>query len=215
MLSHYGIASRAAHRAQAYRLVQQGPAGSAEFRAAFNRIDEPAAAIAAIDAFYRPLVETAGRLMSATAPALVFPPPAGLAGRHRWQSAAAIPAAAGAGPGSARTGSASSMRPRPSSWAWRRWGACCSDFFPADCPLFTLLDQARAEGASVADREMTVETPALGHRLIAVDVAPLADRAGLAVADPAGALLHRPAGRGADPPRRHPRHGDARGRSGP
>ena len=35
----------------------KGLPGSAEFRAAFNRIDEPGAAMAAITAFYRPLIE--------------------------------------------------------------------------------------------------------------------------------------------------------------
>jgi len=53
------------------------------------------------------------------------------------------------------------------------------EIFPEDSPLFALIDQARADSTSVADREMAVEAPALGRRLIAVDVAPLAsDRPG-------------------------------------
>ena len=57
-------------------------------------------------------------------------------------------------------------------------GRPLGDFMPPDCPLFSLLDQARAEAASVADREMTIEGSALGRRLVAVDVAPLPERAG-------------------------------------
>jgi two-component system nitrogen regulation sensor histidine kinase GlnL len=52
------------------------------------------------------------------------------------------------------------------------------DFIPADSPLFSLLAQARADTTSVADREMAIESAALGRRMVAVDVAPLAERAG-------------------------------------
>ena len=54
-------------------------------------------------------------------------------------------------------------------------GRPLSDFIALDCPLFSLLGQARVEGTSVTDREMTIEGSALGRRLAAVDVAPLAD----------------------------------------
>jgi two-component system, NtrC family, nitrogen regulation sensor histidine kinase GlnL len=57
-------------------------------------------------------------------------------------------------------------------------GRPLADFIPADCPLFSLLDQARAEGSSIADREMTIEGSSLGRRLVAVDMAPLAERPG-------------------------------------
>lgn len=57
-------------------------------------------------------------------------------------------------------------------------GRALGDFMPADSPLFSLLAQARAEKASVADREMAIESAALGRRMIAIDVAPLAERAG-------------------------------------
>ena len=57
-------------------------------------------------------------------------------------------------------------------------GRALSEFMPADSPLFSLLAQARSEKASVADREMTIESAALGRRMIAIDVAPLAERAG-------------------------------------
>jgi tRNA-dihydrouridine synthase B len=57
MLSHYGIASGLRIARKHVGWYSKGLPASAEFRAAFNRIDEPEAAKAAIDAFYRPLVE--------------------------------------------------------------------------------------------------------------------------------------------------------------
>ena len=116
--------------------------------------------------------------MSATAPALVFPPPAGLLpggidGNQLLQSLP-LPVLALDPEDRIRFVNAAAAQ----FLGVAPLGRLLQDFFPADCPLFTLLDQARAQGASVADREMAVETPALGHRLIAVDVAPLADREG-------------------------------------
>jgi tRNA-dihydrouridine synthase B len=57
MLSHYGTGAglRVARKHVAW--YSKGLPGSAEFRAAFNRIDEPGAAMAAIRGFYRPLLE--------------------------------------------------------------------------------------------------------------------------------------------------------------
>ena len=57
MLGNYGAPSglRIARKHVAW--YSKGLPGSAEFRAAFNRIDEPVAATAAIDAFYRPRLE--------------------------------------------------------------------------------------------------------------------------------------------------------------
>jgi len=57
MLSHYGAGAglRVARKHVAW--YSKGLPGSAEFRAVFNRIDEPGAAMAAIRAFYRPLLE--------------------------------------------------------------------------------------------------------------------------------------------------------------
>jgi tRNA-dihydrouridine synthase B len=57
MLSHYGIASGLRIARKHVGWYSKGLPASAEFRAAFNRIDDPEAAKAAIDAFYRPLVE--------------------------------------------------------------------------------------------------------------------------------------------------------------
>jgi tRNA-dihydrouridine synthase B len=57
MLNHYGAAAglRVARKHVAW--YSKGLPGSAEFRAAFNKIDEPGAAKAAIRGFYRPLLE--------------------------------------------------------------------------------------------------------------------------------------------------------------
>jgi len=57
-------------------------------------------------------------------------------------------------------------------------GRPLADFLPTDSPLLSLLAQARSQGASIADREMALETPTLGRRLMAVDIAPLAERPG-------------------------------------
>jgi tRNA-dihydrouridine synthase B len=57
MLSHYGSGPglRLARKHVAW--YSKGLPSSAEFRAAFNRIDEPQAALSAIRGFYRPLIE--------------------------------------------------------------------------------------------------------------------------------------------------------------
>jgi tRNA-dihydrouridine synthase B len=57
MLSHYGIASGLRIARKHVGWYSKGLPGSAEFRAGFNRIDEPVAAKVAIDDFYRPLLE--------------------------------------------------------------------------------------------------------------------------------------------------------------
>ncbi len=57
MLNHYGAGAglRVARKHVAW--YSKGLPGSAEFRATFNKIDEPGAAMAAIRGFYRPLLE--------------------------------------------------------------------------------------------------------------------------------------------------------------
>ena len=57
-------------------------------------------------------------------------------------------------------------------------GRPLADFIPADCPLFSLIEQARNEAGSVADRDLPIESAALGRRIVAVDVSPLAERPG-------------------------------------
>ena len=57
MLSHYGISAGLRIARKHVGWYSKGLPGSAEFRADFNRIDQPDAAKAAIEAFYAPLVE--------------------------------------------------------------------------------------------------------------------------------------------------------------
>src|SRR5215475_7268995 len=57
MLGHYGVASGLRIARKHVGWYSKGLPGSADFRAGFNRIDAPAAAKAAIDAFYQPLLE--------------------------------------------------------------------------------------------------------------------------------------------------------------
>jgi two-component system, NtrC family, nitrogen regulation sensor histidine kinase GlnL len=57
-------------------------------------------------------------------------------------------------------------------------GRPLGDFLPKDSALFSLLSQARNECASIADREMTLDSSTLGQRLVGIDVAPIADRVG-------------------------------------
>src|SRR5262249_39773265 len=110
-------------------------------------------------------------LMSATAPALVFPPLAGLDGNQLLQSLP-LPVLALDAENRIRFVNAAAAQ----FLGLEPLGRRLEDVFAGDSPLLTLLEQARAQGTSVADREMALETPALGRRLIAVDAAPLADR---------------------------------------
>jgi tRNA-dihydrouridine synthase B len=57
MLSHYGTETGYRVARKHIGWYSKGLPGSAEFRAAFNRIAEPVHAVAAISAFYRPLIE--------------------------------------------------------------------------------------------------------------------------------------------------------------
>jgi tRNA-dihydrouridine synthase B len=57
MLSHYGVETGYRVARKHIGWYSKGLPGSAEFRAAFNRIAHPAHAIEAIGAFYRPLIE--------------------------------------------------------------------------------------------------------------------------------------------------------------
>jgi two-component system nitrogen regulation sensor histidine kinase GlnL len=109
--------------------------------------------------------------MSATAPALVFPPLAVMDGNQLLQSLP-LPVLALDGENRIRFANAAAAQ----FLGLAPLGRLLVDIFPADSPLFTLLAQARVEGTSVADREMAIEAPALGRRLIAVDVAPIPDR---------------------------------------
>jgi tRNA-dihydrouridine synthase B len=57
MLSHYGTHTGYRVARKHIGWYSKGLPGSAEFRAAFNKIVDPAHAVAAISAFYRPLIE--------------------------------------------------------------------------------------------------------------------------------------------------------------
>jgi tRNA-dihydrouridine synthase B len=57
MLSHYGIETGYRVARKHIGWYSKGLPGSAEFRAAFNRITHPAHATEAIGAFYGPLIE--------------------------------------------------------------------------------------------------------------------------------------------------------------
>ena len=49
------------------------------------------------------------------------------------------------------------------------------DLIPADSSLFALLEQVRAHGAGVSEYGVTLETPRMGARLVAIQAAPLAE----------------------------------------
>jgi len=55
------------------------------------------------------------------------------------------------------------------------------DLIPADSPLFALLEQVRAHGAGVSEYGVTLETPRMGARLVAIQAAPLAELPDLVV----------------------------------
>lgn len=55
------------------------------------------------------------------------------------------------------------------------------DLIPADSPLFALLEQVRAHGAGVSEYGVTLETPRMSARLVAIQAAPLAELPDLVV----------------------------------
>lgn len=55
------------------------------------------------------------------------------------------------------------------------------DLIPADSPLFALLERVRAHGAGVSEYGVTLETPRMGARLVAIQAAPLAELPDLVV----------------------------------
>jgi two-component system, NtrC family, nitrogen regulation sensor histidine kinase GlnL len=111
--------------------------------------------------------------MSATAPALHFPSAVGIDGYQLLQSLP-LPVLALDGQNHIRFANAAAEQ----LLGLAQLGRALGEIFPHDCPLFSLLDQARSDGTSVADREMALDAPALGRRLLSVDVAPLGDRPG-------------------------------------
>lgn len=55
------------------------------------------------------------------------------------------------------------------------------DLIPEDSPVFTMIGQVRAEGASLSEYGVTLETPRTGARLVTIQVAPIADNPGAVV----------------------------------
>ncbi|MFQ5955669.1 MAG: nitrogen regulation protein NR(II) [Kiloniellales bacterium] len=55
------------------------------------------------------------------------------------------------------------------------------DLIPADSPLFELIEQVRAHGADVSEHGVTLETPRMGARFVAIQAAPLAELPGRVV----------------------------------
>jgi len=56
-----------------------------------------------------------------------------------------------------------------------------SDLIPTDSPLFAMIEQVRASGASLSEYGVTLETPRIGSRLLTIQVAPIPDNAGTVV----------------------------------
>ncbi|HKU99899.1 MAG TPA: ATP-binding protein [Vineibacter sp.] len=61
-------------------------------------------------------------------------------------------------------------------------GRTLNDFLPADSPLFSLLDQVLKTGAAVSENGVTLSSPRLGNRFVALLMAPLSDDGGGGVA---------------------------------
>ena len=55
------------------------------------------------------------------------------------------------------------------------------DLLPPDNPLFLLIEQARGHGVTISDHDLTLESPRLRRRGIAVQAAPLPEEAGCIV----------------------------------
>jgi two-component system nitrogen regulation sensor histidine kinase GlnL len=56
-----------------------------------------------------------------------------------------------------------------------------ADLIPADSPLFLMLAKVRADGVTIAERDLTFESPRLSRRGVAVQVAPLPEDPGAVV----------------------------------
>ncbi|MCP4328849.1 MAG: PAS domain-containing protein [Alphaproteobacteria bacterium] len=56
-------------------------------------------------------------------------------------------------------------------------GRGLSEFIPQDSPIFDLIDHVRATGATVAEYEITLESPRIKGRPVTIQVAPMGDSA--------------------------------------
>jgi two-component system nitrogen regulation sensor histidine kinase GlnL len=55
------------------------------------------------------------------------------------------------------------------------------DLIPEDSPVFAMIAQVRAEGSSLSEYGVSLETPRTGSRLVTIQVAPIADESGAVV----------------------------------
>ncbi len=56
-----------------------------------------------------------------------------------------------------------------------------ADLIPADSPIFLMLRQVRDQGVTIHERELSLESPRLSRRSVAVQAAPFGDEAGAVV----------------------------------
>lgn len=61
------------------------------------------------------------------------------------------------------------------SWLCER---ALSDLIPGDSPVFAMISQVSAQGSSLSEYGVTLETPRTGSRLVTIQVAPIADEPG-------------------------------------
>ncbi|MTJ80737.1 MAG: PAS domain-containing protein [Telmatospirillum sp.] len=54
-------------------------------------------------------------------------------------------------------------------------GRALTEFLPPDCPLFALIDQARAEATNVSEYGMTLDSPRTGARTMNIQISPLVE----------------------------------------
>jgi two-component system nitrogen regulation sensor histidine kinase GlnL len=64
------------------------------------------------------------------------------------------------------------------SWLCER---VLTDIIPADSPVFAMMEQVRAHGASLSEYGVTLDTPRTGPRLVTIQVAPISDSPGAVV----------------------------------
>lgn len=57
-------------------------------------------------------------------------------------------------------------------------GQQLAGLIPADSPLFSMIEQARATGSSFADYDLPLESPRLGIKIVNIEVSPVAESAG-------------------------------------
>jgi two-component system nitrogen regulation sensor histidine kinase GlnL len=64
------------------------------------------------------------------------------------------------------------------SWLCER---ALNEIIPSDSPVFAMMEQVRAHGASLSEYGVTLDTPRTGSRLVTIQVAPISDTPGAVV----------------------------------